>query len=352
MGVSVDQLTGLLAASRAENFEKKWTDISQARQEYFVINHLMGKGRKNVMGGKSYDYNVAYGRSGRAKSFGFYNTDNPSQSDKITQATVPLRLSGTDFSFDVNEEIFNKPDKVQILNLIEERRHMAMLDLAEYMEDVGWGKPDSSTDKLTPYGVAYWIVKSTGKTDIGDCTFNGGNPSGFSDGAGGIDSDTITSWKNWAGNYASVTKADLIKKMRKAHHDTNFVSPISRSTSYVPESVENRYQIFVNNTTMMSLEDVGEAQNENLGRDLAPYDGQMLFRKNPIMQVPFLADDSTNPVYFINWDAFKIITQADIFMKETVKPSGTQHTVVTKFIDLAWNTICYDRRRLAVLSVG
>ena len=351
MGVSFDQINGFVKATRNDNFERKWTDISQAYLEYYFNNHLLGAGRKNITGGKAYEYNVVYGRSGNAKHVGLYATDNPSQTDKITQASVPFRFTQTSYSFDEREDAFNKPTPTQILDLIQERRHCAMVDLAELNEETFWGKPDSSADKETPFGLYYWLVKTSGATAIANCTFSGGNASGFTDGPGGIDSTTITGWKNWAGNYTNVTKDDLIKKMRKAHRDTNFRSPVSRPTDYVPDSVENRYQIFVNNTTIQSMEDIGEAQNENLGRDLAPYDGMMLFRKNPIFSVPYLDSDSSNPVIFINWDAFKVIVKADEFMKETVVKSATQHRVATVFVDLSWNTICYNRRKLAILSV-
>ena len=42
---------------------------------------------------------------------------------------------------------------------------------------------------------------------------------------------------------------------------------------------------YVNEDTMSSLEDLGEAQNENLGRDIASMDGQIIFRRVPIIWV-------------------------------------------------------------------
>src|SRR5690606_3042281 len=108
-------------------------------------------------------------------------------------------------------------------------------------------KPADSDDKLAPFGIPYWVVKDS------TAGFNGGNPSGFSSGAGGLDSSRHTRWANYTDSYTNVTKADLIKKMRTAYRKIRFKSPMN-----VPDYRRGRgdqYRIYVNEETISDFED-------------------------------------------------------------------------------------------------
>jgi len=350
MSISSEKLIGIINSSRPNNFEKKWTDLTTDMQQFHFVKTLMGNMRKDVSGGDGVEFNVVYGTGNNAENVGLFDTASPSQQDFIAKGKVPFRFTRVSYSLDERERQLNTNDASRIIDLIDERRLCAQQNMAELIENNFWSKPATSADESTPFGLFYWLVKTSGKTAIADCGFNGGDPDGFADGAAGISTSTIPRWKNWAGNYAAVTKADLVLKMRKAHEETFFVSPIKAPT-YESNSIENRYQIFCNYSTKSSLENIGEAQNENLGRDIASMDGSIVFRKNPIMWIPQLDSDTSNPVYFVNWDVIKAMCLKGEFFKEVPMKSATQPRVVSVFTYLSWNTICYNRRRLAVLSV-
>ena len=109
----------------------------------------------------------------------------------------------------------------------------------------------------------------------------------------------------------------------------------------------------MNEATISSIEDVGEAQNENLGRDVASMDGATTFRRNPIIYVPKLDDESTNPVFMVNWNVFKIFFLRGEYLREAPpRQSSRQHNVFEIHVDLSWNTVCVNRRRLARLQTA
>ena len=107
---------------------------------------------------------------------------------------------------------------------------------------------------------------------------------------------------------------------------------------------------YVNEDTMSSFEDLGEAQNENLGRDIASMDGQIIFRRVPIIWVPKLDEDTTDPVYMIDHSTFyPVVLKGDYLRESDPKESAEAHNAYSIHVDLTYNYVCLDRRRNAVL---
>jgi hypothetical protein len=227
------------------------------------------------------------------------------------------------------------------------------------MEDEFWQMPSASTDKLECYGVPYWVVYNA--TD----GHTGSNPSGHTSGAGGLDSDTYTRWKNYSATYTTVSKSDCIKLMRTAHRKIRFRSPVD-----IPDFRKgngDQYRIYAGESVIADFEDLGEAQNENLGRDLAPYqggrdisemDGVLTFRRNPIIWVPKLDESGltgqpTAPIYMLNFAWFyPVFLQGDYMRESEPAPAPHQHNTWQIHVDLTWNVLCTDRRSQAVLATG
>ncbi|MDO8302145.1 MAG: phage major capsid protein, partial [Sedimentisphaerales bacterium] len=259
--------------------------------------------------------------------------------DVLEQIEIPWRHTTTNYAFDRRELAMNGGES-KIVDLLKVRRTDGMLSLIELMEANFWGAPVNENDKITPWGVPLWVVKSATEG------FNGDKLSTWATYPGGLNH---AKFKNWTSQYAKVTKSDLILKMRRAHRQTGFESPIN-----IPDYRSGRgdqYRIYVNEDTLETLESLGESQNENLGRDLAPMDGTITFRRNPLLWVPFLDDDDTDPVYMLNYGYFHPVFLKGEYLREgEPKPAPEQHTVSVVHIDLTSNTLCTDRRRQAVLS--
>ena len=113
------------------------------------------------------------------------------------------------------------------------------------------------------------------------------------------------------------------------------------------------YAYYTNYAVTSQLEEVLESQNENLGTDIAPMDGKVVFRRATITPVIELDNDTTNPIYGINWGVLKFKALRGEWMRETVVPVvGGQHNLATTFTDCTLQSYCTDRRRLFVLATN
>ena len=282
--------------------------------------------------------------SNTAKHVGLMETDTVNITDVIDQLQINWVHMQNSWAFIYQETLMNKGESL-IFNVIQPRRADCLISLVEELENKAWSSPASSSVKTEPYGLPYWIVKNTVTTG-----FTGGAASGHSTVANVNLTDT-PNFKNYADTYTSVSKADLIKKLRTAHRKCGFKSPITiqdyRGTS------GQRYRLYVNEATISSLESVGESQNESLGKDLASMDGTMTFRNHPIIWVPKLDEDSGNPVYMVDHSPFYPVCLVGDYLRESeAKPAPSQHNVFQVFVDLTYNYLCIDRRRNAVITVS
>ena len=111
--------------------------------------------------------------------------------------------------------------------------------------------------------------------------------------------------------------------------------------------------LYVNETTISGIEDLGEAQNENLGRDIATMDNAMVFRNHPILWVPKLDADTTNPVYGLDHSTFyPVCLKGDYLRESDAEKSPNNHNTYVVYVDLTYNFICVDRRRNWVIATN
>lgn len=342
MAIQAVDIVDIIKTTLNELNSLKWTDISYDLQEYTFLPAILKKEKVTETSGSNIQWDIQTASNGSARGVGLYHVDNVNVTDTMQQAQIPWRHCTANYAFAEQEVAMNR-EPSKIVDLVKTRRHAAMVDLAKYMETAGWSKPTDSTDTTEPFGIPYWIVKNA------TTGFNGGNPSGFTSGAAGLDSATYSAWRNYTAQYASVTKADLIKKWRAAATKTNFQSPVDHNASL---NRGDRYVYYTNYSALSDIEDIGESQNENLGRDVASMDGQIVFRKNPIKYVPKLDADTSNPVYGVNWGVFNPIFLKGFYMLEKGPfMAPEQSTVQRVTIYCTWNMKCVDRRRLFVLYV-
>ena len=240
------------------------------------------------------------------------------------------------------DEVNENRGGAALFNIIQSRRASKMLKIAKGIETGGWGVPASSADTIHPWGVKFWCVKNSTRG------FTGGLPSGHSTLAG-IDLDEHENFKNWSNPYTDVSRGDLIFKMREARMETDFVSPLEVGGE--GNVIMDTYRTYVNNETYLNLQMKMEDQNENLGPDVGrTAAGNLAFNGNPVVAVPYLNDDSSDPVYMLCHDVFKVIVQSGNFLRESeVIRSSKNSDLYVVFITLKYNYICTDRRRLAVL---
>jgi len=335
--------------------------IAQNLQSYDCMSKWLRKERVMLDSGNGIQRNLMSRLSNQAAHVGLMDNDTYDIPDLIDQMDVPWRHAQTKWGYIYQTDILMNGAKSLIANVIEPRRADAMISLAEELEAKAWQTPTAS-DKVNPYGIPYWIVynATTG--------FNGGTPSDHTT-VGGIDLTSSPNFKNYVDTYTNVTKTDLIRKMRKAARKIGWKSPISLK-DYRRGSGQ-KLQIYTDETRLGLLEEIGEGQNENLGRDLAPVQGdsgsskdigqvdfQLVFRRHPIFWVPQLDDTNvftacTAPLYMIDHSTFyPVVLRGDFLRESEPMRVPNRHNLFRIFIDLTYNYLCIDRRRNALFATG
>lgn len=312
------------------------TDISD-----HVAVREMWKGRKKVFaGGHPWEFQAQIDHNYSAHAVGLFETDGTALTDTMIKGTVPARHVNAHYIYDMREKDFQKGGKA-IVDLVRTRYVAMMVSLFDYLEGVLWGVPDSG-DVKTPFGIEYWITRSTSEG------FNGGNHANFSSGKAGIDQGATGQgrWANWTNDYEEVTKEDLVRSMRKGHRNIQFRSPISHSE---PKVGGMKNGVYTNDTVLGIMEEVLEAQNMNLGNDLDSKGGRTMFKGTPVTYVPKLDDDTENPIYMLDWNWLAIGVMAG-WENNLTKPYMVpgKHLVRRVDLDATLNIISTNLRRQAV----
>lgn len=340
--LEISDIGDLVTTTLDELGKFKWTQIAVDEQEHYALPHMMKKERVGFQAGEQISFNVMHKHSGAANFQGMYHVDSRNNDDVMATGRVPWRHVNTHYMFDRVELKINRTP-ARIVDLVKTKRADAMISLSALMEESFWDKPNSATDTLSPFGIDYWIVNNN------TTGFNGGDPSAVpTTGAASLAVATYARWKNWTAQYVNFTRDDLVRKMRKCYREIQFKPPVS-NPSY---NSGDRYQLYTNGDVIERLEELAENQNDRLGRDIASMDGRTTFRRAPINYVPFLDDDTnlTDPIYFINWGVFKPVFLTGEYLVETRDAVGNQHKVTVIDVDMTFNWICFNRRRLGVIN--
>jgi hypothetical protein len=218
----------------------------------------------------------------------------------------------------------------------------------ELLEDAMWTAPTApaTTTAQKLFGIPFWVQKNS---SLG---FNGGNPSGFSAGAGSVDASTYSGWKNYTGTYGAVSRDDLISKWLKAVDHCNFRPPHAYPTTSKLE--DPQYVYYTTHPVMEASRKYLDSRQDNI-TDMSGVANPM-FRSVPLQWVPALSNsdaagyDSTNPIYGINWGAMDLCFNAGKEMQRIgPNPVAGQVNVRAVFTQAVLQLICHDRRSQFVL---
>lgn len=339
MALQVENILDAVQGVQRDLGELKFEDLAHDLQEFIALPRIMRKQNVHFTVGLSIQRNVMYRHGGNAQLTSLHAVDDTHRRDVLAAVNVPWRHAKTHYTIS-RQEIHMNANPRKIVDLVKLGRTDAMSSAAELEEEQFWGKPTSSSDDLSAWGLSYWCVKNT------STGFYGTNPAGFSD-VGGLDTSATaySRYRNWTAQYTQVTKADLIEKMRQAYRDIQFKAPVN-----VPQyGGRTNYEIFTNRDVILGFDALVEGQNENMGNDLGGK--KAIFWGNPITLAPYLNADSSDPVYFIDWGKFEIYFLRGEFMVENKpKESPRSHTVIETWIDWSRNYVQPNRRSLAVIS--
>ena len=348
----------LVNLTRGDEGAGKLENLAMSYTHYPIVGTMLGPDKVKIESGYRIERNVMTRLPDAAYMSSLYGTDQVVAEDLTNKVIVEFRQATTGYMFDENEIAPNQ-GAARIYDLMKSKRAGADGAMIELLEGKAWATPSSSSDKLEFYGIPYWVVKNT------STGFNGGAPSGHTT-VGNLTPGTVNNWKNYTVTYTTVDKTDLIPKLRTAIRKCDFKQVLDIE-SY--RKMKKTYRLYVNESTVASFETVGEAQNENLGRDVAPYDGGLLnkrgitgvaefdgdltFRRRPIIYAPRLDNDTQNPIYGLDHSSIYFHVEAKCNMKETPAiRHPSKHTVWQVFKDLRGQFCCFDRRSQFVAYVN
>ena len=345
--VRAKEIDDFVAATMELMIQKgTFTNLLSDRNDYPAIRELMDK-HKKLYQGEDWTFNVAIAENnngnGTAKFTKLFDTDASDRVDVMKKGKVSPCFVTANYTYDVREKVLNSGSQVQRIDFIKEQMTLMYQSYYELIEGAFWGMPTNASDDKTPFGIKFWLRPAT-KTGMGN--FEAVNPaSGWF--RAGIDSTAYPRWANWSAQYKDVSAADLIKKMRYAARKTNFKSPLKVGE---PTLGKGR-AVYANTDTVIAMEEILEAQNMNLGNDLASKDGKTLFKSNPVYSVTSLDSDATAPVYMIDWSTLGmgILAGWDKHVSAPEKVAN-QHNVRAVFLDGSMNFVCTNLRNQAVIS--
>ncbi|MBE3088312.1 MAG: phage major capsid protein [Planctomycetes bacterium] len=313
------------------------TQLAQELAEYYVLPRMLRSGgnvriKSEGIGLKE---TLMTSMGGESRWVGLNEEDVYNWEDILTQLTVVWTRLNDNMMWERRMLLENRGE-ARVNNVIKPQRVAMWLRIATALEAGYFGTPDA-TDTKKPWGLKYWLTKNA------TTGFNGGLPSGFTT-KGGVNITTYPAFKNYTFQYTNVTKADVIKKMRTAHRKTNWRSPYK--VSEISSEFGARRQIFMNEETISAFEDLGEAQNENLGRDLAPFDDMISFKKHPLIYIPYLDADTTNPIYMNDIDTiYPVILKGDNLRESDAHSLvPIKHNTFAVDMDLSIQFICSNPR--------
>lgn len=340
MALQAANIPDLVTATLRDLGRTKWTDLSGDLQEYTTVVMFMSRDRMKVFdSGYEFSWSLQIDDNGSARSTGLFATDVTNVRDTMTTGNHPFRHITCNYSFDLREPAFNSGEAA-IFDLVKTRKIAAEISKFKFLERVFWRVPSSTSDD--PHGIPYWIVKNN------TTGFNGGAPSGHTT-VGNVNPTTGANgrWKNYTAQYTNITASDLISKLDTAMDKCVFMPPVN-----IPQyASKTNWGIYTTQTARQSMKQLAMAQNDNLGFDLDPANGKVMFRRTGINWIPQLDEDTTNPFYGIPWGKMRLAVRKGWLMRPTrIEIAPGQHTVTQVHEDSTLNPFMYDRRGAFVLA--
>lgn len=325
--------------------QNQWSDISLDKQDHIITRFFSGK-KTPMRGTPKVIWKVQVENAGTARWTELFDKDTSNVQNQFVGAEEPWALHTSSYEYDVREPDFQGSDALTIVDVIKGREHGMYNNMYEDFENALWTAPTSSTQRPRPMnGIPYWLQKSA---TLG---FNGGDPNGFTAGAGGIATGTYSRWKNFTGTYSAISRDDLVDKWIKAMDFTKFKAPHNYpGLNGSGSGSEGNYEFYTTHTVLQGLRRFLDTRNENL-TDVTGMAAKVPFMGIPVRWVPALthssetAYDSSNPVYGINWQNFQLFFQRGWDMKRTPPYMvAGQNKVRRVVLDSTLQLICTSRR--------
>ncbi len=347
------QLADLVLATREIFLERGSNRIETILelQSYEFMDEWMVAQRETMDGGDDIKWQVQLYDDENASFRGMYGEDSYAFKPTLAEASAKWTTVNNYWLFDVDEIAENAGDEVKVTNLMNSRRLASMKGLANKQEKTFWRSlPSSSADLLTPRGLLYYVVKGT----TGQAGWIGQNPTGHSDCAGIDASSTDNSgWCNYSARgsgYYSDWNAELVDTLADMWDLLSFKAPTIVEDLVKDRSV-NKFRLYTTRATRRGMAKLARSNNDQLGAELNAFAGSMSFNKQPFRWAPALDTDTTDPIYMLNMDKWKVFVMKGVYMREMGPDKvANRHTVRVVNVDTRFQVGCTNRHLQGVCS--
>lgn len=346
-----DLVTGTFPSIRKDTL----TNLIMPLQKYY-FREIFDANRIGF-GGRQIQEELALDDNHSARHIPLNSQDVFNEVDAVQIITTTVRHTETSYLYDKRAIMAQGENAAKIYDYLKLKRVQAIGSLHALCESDFWGKPDTDASTLAPYGLFYSLVYS------GTQGFNGANPTGFT-AVYGLDTSTsstisnIDRYRNYTANFSNITSADFLDTVWDAYMSVDFEPPTD--IDQFRYGAGKRMQCYTTKANMRNIKHMFEGRNENLGYDLDKVDNTITFMGTPIRWAPALdstkiarpINQSSNPFCMINWDCFKVrFLEGDYYRETGPEPLyGIRHNSIAVHIDLSWQTLNLDRRRMALIA--
>lgn len=335
-----DKIDDMVEGTLAYIMKNKWVDLTQTLQDYVAQSPIFARQKIRLGGGYTIQWKVQIDGATTARNTEMWDVDEYEAKDLLKTATADWTMQTASYTYELSEDIFQQGEQVLVQDT-KVRLHAVMVNIADLMESNLWTAPTSTTQvPRQPYGLPFWLQRSATEG------FNGGDPTGFSSGAGGLATGTYKGWQNYTFAYTAYTEDDLVDKLLRAMYKTKFKSPDPYPR---PDGnpTTNRRGLFTTYAVINNLRKILNARNDNLGPELAVNMDSVTLRGNKFNAVPYLdANDSTNPIYGVDWETFAYYVKSGLDMvRSKPMPLPNQHRGRAIHFDHSCQYVCTNRCR-------
>lgn len=322
-------------------------DFSLLCQTYtdYMVARWFAAGKDKTKTGSRCTWPVVYRKGTSAKHSRLGQKDAVSIQNVSKLGHAQWTHFGFNYSWLRQEVLMVQNDPDALVDLMGSRRASEQVGALDDLEEKGWSAPTDETDaEENPMGIPFWIQKNASSTGA----FEGGDPSGFTSGAGGLAVASYPNARNYTDVYSAFTDEDVVKKIRRAMFRMRYKRPAILNKDIKAENYGGT-RICVNLETKLSLVDIAKNNNDSMGWDLAVGDKEMRFYRHTFDYVPYLDADTDNPIYFIDEDTlYPVVLKGDRFVESEVRNTES-HDYFTVFTDLTYQYVCDNRRHNGVI---
>ena len=360
--IQADQLDGLIKTTERHIERERKASIAERLTKYNGAKMLFQQNKVTVSDGYGIEWNMTTDHSGTAQQVGLFDTIAPATNLHQVRFNLPWRHTRAHVSWDLREIAMNS-SPARILNIMKEKIFEMDVSWMEQLETQIWSGPTAGDDQSVMGIWGYWVYSpldagTNNSTGAFATTSTGArvnlNRTGFSAGPGNVSRATYGRSAPWYQNYAAVSYADLFTKMRSGFNEIEFETPVSYSKL---TDGNTRFGIYCTMADELLAADAVRLQNENIGTDLAAYDGRAVIRGTPIKGVPKLTEldaalaTANHPFLVLDWSQMRPFCLEGIAPYETTETGGAnQPMTVTRARYMTWNVRAWNCKTMALFT--